>query len=222
MVLDLDLNRNSHLLRATGSEIKIKIKIRIRKRKPQLKKRTCPPCRRTWNGQQAKRQVGPRDPGKFIFWFKTGDFPFSCAPIISERSDLLGFSRIWSQKPGFPSLLPGLSRAGKKGRQIVHARQRRCPAGRPKAELSFRAPKRLARRRGGGLPTSDLRIPRSGMSFRHSRGDYGTSRNGQKTFHRFLGTIFFGGVGGTLVVEGQWLATGKNTKNRKNSKKSAK
>jgi hypothetical protein len=34
--------------------------------------------------------------------------------------------------------------------------------------------------------------------------------------------IFFEGVEATLVVETQWLATGKIPKNRKNAKKSAK
>jgi hypothetical protein len=58
--------------------------------------------------------------------------------------------------------------------------------------------------------------------FHRSWADYGTSRNKQKTFHRFSGTISFGGVGLLLVVGGQWLATEKIPKNRKNAKKSAK
>jgi len=72
------------------------------------------------------------------------------------------------------------------------------------------------------LPPSILRIPRSGLSFRHSRGDYGTSRNNHKTFHRFLGTIFLGEIGSPHVTENQQLASGKIPKSWKNAKKSAK
>jgi hypothetical protein len=67
-----------------------------------------------------------------------------------------------------------------------------------------------------------LRIPRSGLSFGHSYGDYAISPGGQKTYGRFLGTIFFRGSGSPLAVGRQWLATGKIPKNGKNGKKSAK
>jgi hypothetical protein len=61
-----------------------------------------------------------------------------------------------------------------------------------------------------------------GLSFRHTRGDYGISRNGQKTYGSVLGTIFFGGVGSLLAAVNQQLATEKIQKNRKNAKKSVK
>jgi hypothetical protein len=60
------------------------------------------------------------------------------------------------------------------------------------------------------------------MSFRHSRGDDGTSRDGQKTYGSVFGMIFLGVVGPTLVVDRQWIATKINTKKRKTSKKSLK
>jgi hypothetical protein len=110
------------------------------------------------------------------------------------------------------------------------------------AELQFLAPARQRRfrvrvqrrncrsgfqnvwraRRGGVLAPSILRIPRSGLSFRHSCGNYGTTRKGQKTYGSVFGMIFFGGVGPRLVVGRQWLATQKIAKNRKNAKKNAK
>jgi hypothetical protein len=55
-----------------------------------------------------------------------------------------------------------------------------------------------------------------------SCADYGIFRNKQKTYHRFFGTIFFGGVGSPLVVERQRLATEKIPKKRKNAKEYAK
>jgi hypothetical protein len=67
-----------------------------------------------------------------------------------------------------------------------------------------------------------LRIPGSVLSFRHSRGDYGTSRNGQKTYGSVFGMIFLGEAGSLLVAEDQCLATGKITIKWKNAKKSAK
>jgi hypothetical protein len=61
-----------------------------------------------------------------------------------------------------------------------------------------------------------------GCHFDIHDGDYGTSRSGQKTYGRFFGTIFLGGAGSAFVVERQWIAADKNTKKRKNAKKSAK
>jgi hypothetical protein len=72
------------------------------------------------------------------------------------------------------------------------------------------------------LLRSNLRIPHSGLSFRPSCGDYGTSRNGQKTYGSVFGMIFFGGAESRLVIERQWIMTEKIPKNRKNAKKSAK
>jgi hypothetical protein len=60
------------------------------------------------------------------------------------------------------------------------------------------------------------------MSFRQSRADYGTSRNGQKTYGSVFGMIFLEGLGAALVVERQWLAAEKIPKNMENTKKSAK
>jgi hypothetical protein len=40
-------------------------------------------------------------------------FHISCAPIICFWSDLLGFSRMWSHRSAFPSILPGPARRGK-------------------------------------------------------------------------------------------------------------
>jgi hypothetical protein len=62
----------------------------------------------------------------------------------------------------------------------------------------------------------------SSCCFQLSRGDYGTSRKGQKTYGSVLGTIFFGGVGSPHIVERQLLAMEKIPKNRKNACKSAK
>jgi hypothetical protein len=58
--------------------------------------------------------------------------------------------------------------------------------------------------------------------FFRSWANYGTSRNGQKTYGSVFGMIFFGGAGSPLVIERQWLTRGKITKNLKNAKKSAK
>jgi hypothetical protein len=41
-------------------------------------------------------------------------------------------------------------------------------------------------------------------------------------YHRFLGMIFFGGVGSMLALGTQWLATQEIPKNRKKAKKSVK
>jgi hypothetical protein len=79
-----------------------------------------------------------------------------------------------------------------------------------------------SRKTGGVLTPFVLCIPGSGLSFRHSRGDYGTVRNGQKTYGSVIGTIFFGGVGSSLAVEGQWVAKGKVPTNWENAKKSGK
>ena len=53
-------------------------------------------------------------------------------------------------------------------------------------------------------------------------GNCGTSGKKPKTYGRFLGTIFFGGVGSRLVAERQGVAREKIPQNRKNSKKSVK
>jgi hypothetical protein len=58
--------------------------------------------------------------------------------------------------------------------------------------------------------------------FFRSCADYGTGRDGQKTYGRFFGTIFLGGVRSPLVVGRQWVAKEKTWKKRKNAKKSAK
>jgi hypothetical protein len=55
-----------------------------------------------------------------------------------------------------------------------------------------------------------------------SHGDYRTSGNGQKTYGRFLGMIFLGGVGSPLVLERQPVTREKIQKSQKNAKKSAK
>jgi hypothetical protein len=74
----------------------------------------------------------------------------------------------------------------------------------------------------GILSPSIFRIPRSGLSFRQSCGDYGTVRNGQKTYGSVFGMIFLGGAGAALVARKQRVATEKIPKNWKNAKKSAK
>jgi hypothetical protein len=67
-----------------------------------------------------------------------------------------------------------------------------------------------------------LRNPFPIELFFRSCGDYGTFQNGPKTYGRFLGMIFFGGVGPALVAQKQGFAAGKIPKNMENTKKSAK
>jgi hypothetical protein len=53
-------------------------------------------------------------------------------------------------------------------------------------------------------------------------GDFGTGAKKRKTYGRFFGMIFFGGVWAALVLEGQGVAGQKIPKIRKSAKKSVK
>ncbi len=155
--------------------------------------------------------------------------------IIFLRSDLVGFSRIWSHFSAFdgtwecatdgpdgtdnPESFRGI-------REIRAIRGQKCfrsfQRGVRKRNCRSALQNAARARRGGVFPPSILRTPCSGLSSRQSWGDYGTSGNKPKTFHRFSGTIFLGGVGSALVIERQWVAMGKIPKNWENAKKSAK
>jgi hypothetical protein len=56
----------------------------------------------------------------------------------------------------------------------------------------------------------------------HAETDITPPRKKRKTYGRLFGMIFWEGVGATLVVERQWLATVKTQRNRENAKKSVK
>jgi hypothetical protein len=57
------------------------------------------------------------------------------------------------------------------------------------------------------------RIPQPGQSFRLSRVYLTTSRNGQKTYGRFLGTIYFGAFRAPVLLEAQGFGKAKSPKN---------
>jgi hypothetical protein len=56
----------------------------------------------------------------------------------------------------------------------------------------------------------------------YSRRNFGTGSKKRKTYRRFLGMIYFGGVRAALVFEGQRVATKILSKSRKSAKKSVK
>ena len=58
------------------------------------------------------------------------------------------------------------------------------------------------------------RVPQPGLSFQSSRRHLNTSRNGQKTYGRFLGTIYFWAFRAPLPLEAQGFGKAESPKNR--------